>query len=92
MNDFSVIHDFFGDGYGAPTKGGEEAMKMAKELEGLKLDPTYSGKAMAGFIDFVKKAMEKASAFSSGTLTIPCQWIMCLRAGQQSKWQKPSAD
>ena len=29
-------------------------MKMANEIEGLKLDPTYSGKAMAGFIDFVK--------------------------------------
>ena len=54
-NDFSIVHDFFGDGYGAPTKEGEQAMKMANELEGLKLDPTYSGKAMAGFIDFVKK-------------------------------------
>jgi len=55
VNDFTVLHDFFGSGYGAPTNEGEQAMKMANELEGLKLDPTYSGKAMAGFIDFVKK-------------------------------------
>jgi len=54
-NDFTVLQDFFGSGYGAPTKEGEQAMKIANELEGLKLDPTYSGKAMAGFIDFVKK-------------------------------------
>jgi len=52
--DVIVLHKFFGGGYGVPTEDGAKAMEMAMECEGMHLDPTYSGKAMAGFIDFVR--------------------------------------
>ena len=43
--------DYIGDGYGIPTAGTLEAIRLAAETEGLLLDPVYSGKAMAGLID-----------------------------------------
>jgi D-cysteine desulfhydrase family pyridoxal phosphate-dependent enzyme len=46
----SIDHERFGDGYGAPTDDCREALDLAARLEGLILDPVYSGKAMAGLI------------------------------------------
>jgi D-cysteine desulfhydrase family pyridoxal phosphate-dependent enzyme len=43
-------HDHFGAGYGVPTDECREALDLAARLEGLILDPVYSGKAMAGLI------------------------------------------
>lgn len=43
-------HDQAGPGYGAPTGAAKEAALMAARLEGLILDPVYTGKAMAGLI------------------------------------------
>jgi D-cysteine desulfhydrase len=43
-------HERFGSGYGAPTDACREALHLAATLEGLLLDPVYSGKAMAGLI------------------------------------------
>ena len=48
-----IDHDRFGDGYGAPTDACREALDLAARLEGLILDPVYSGKAMAGLIAVV---------------------------------------
>lgn len=39
-----------GGGYGVPTEGMIEAVRLAAELEGILLDPVYSGKGMAGLI------------------------------------------
>ncbi|MGK9170633.1 D-cysteine desulfhydrase [Inquilinus limosus] len=39
-----------GDGYGLPTPGMLEAVRLLAEQEGLLLDPVYTGKAMAGVI------------------------------------------
>jgi D-cysteine desulfhydrase family pyridoxal phosphate-dependent enzyme len=49
-----IDHDRFGDGYGAPTDSCLEALAMTARLEGLVLDPVYSGKAMAGLIAAVR--------------------------------------
>ncbi|MBV8385212.1 MAG: D-cysteine desulfhydrase family protein [Acidimicrobiia bacterium] len=48
--DVRVDHEHFGKGYGAPTDAGREALDLAARLEGLILDPVYTGKAMAGLI------------------------------------------
>jgi 1-aminocyclopropane-1-carboxylate deaminase/D-cysteine desulfhydrase-like pyridoxal-dependent ACC family enzyme len=45
-----IDHDRFGTGYGDPTDACREALDLAARLEGLVLDPVYSGKAMAGLI------------------------------------------
>lgn len=47
--------DYVGDGYGLPTQGGLEAIKMFAELEGILLDPVYSAKGAAGLIDLARK-------------------------------------
>ena len=47
--------DYVGEGYGIPTDGGLEAIRMFAELEGILLDPVYTGKAAAGLIDSIRK-------------------------------------
>jgi D-cysteine desulfhydrase len=50
----TVDHDRVGDGYGAPTASCREALDLAARLEGLILDPVYTGKALAGLIAAVR--------------------------------------
>jgi len=47
--------DYVGDGYGLPTAGMLEAVTLLARTEGILLDPVYSGKAMAGLIDLVRR-------------------------------------
>ena len=47
--------DYVGGGYGVPTPGMVEAVTMVARLEGILLDPVYSGKGMAGLIDLCRK-------------------------------------
>jgi L-cysteate sulfo-lyase len=46
--------DYVGPGYGMPTAGTLEAIRLAALHEGLLLDPVYTGKAMAGLIDLCR--------------------------------------
>ena len=48
--ELALDHSRFGDGYGAVTDGALEAIERAAGLEGIVLDPVYTGKAMAGLI------------------------------------------
>lgn len=47
--------DYVGGGYGVPTPGGIEAIEMFARLEGILLDPVYTGKGAAGLIDLVRR-------------------------------------
>ncbi len=47
--------DYVGEGYGIPTEGGLEAIRMFAELEAILLDPVYSAKGAAGLIDLIRK-------------------------------------
>jgi L-cysteate sulfo-lyase len=47
--------DYVGGGYGIPTAGMVEAVKLLACKESILLDPVYSGKGMAGLIDLVRK-------------------------------------
>ena len=51
--------DYVGPGYGLPTPGMIEAVTMLARLEGILLDPVYSGKGMAGLIDLCRKGRYK---------------------------------
>ena len=46
---------YVGGGYSIPTEEMKEAIQMVASLEGIFLDPVYSGKAMAGLIDLCRK-------------------------------------
>jgi L-cysteate sulfo-lyase len=46
---------YVGEGYGLPREDTIEAIRMFASLEGILLDPVYSGKAAAGLIDWARK-------------------------------------
>lgn len=50
-----VTDDYVGPGYGLPTEGMIEAARLFARLEGILLDPVYTGKTAAGLIDLVRK-------------------------------------
>ncbi len=50
---------YVGDGYGIPRADTLQAIRMFAELEGILLDPVYSGKGAAGLIDLVRKGRFK---------------------------------
>ncbi len=45
---------YVGQGYGIPRADTIEAIRLFAELEGILLDPVYSGKAAAGLIDYCR--------------------------------------
>ncbi len=47
--------DYVGPGYSLPTPEMAEAVKLLAKTEGILLDPVYTGKAMAGLIDLIRK-------------------------------------
>ncbi|MGS4819109.1 D-cysteine desulfhydrase [Raoultella terrigena] len=48
--------DYFAPRYGTPNSEGMRAVELLASLEGIMLDPVYTGKAMAGLIDGVQKS------------------------------------
>jgi D-cysteine desulfhydrase len=50
-----VDDQFVGDGYGLQTEGSREAIELAARTEAIFLDPTYTAKAMAGLIAYVRQ-------------------------------------
>ncbi|MEM1289561.1 MAG: D-cysteine desulfhydrase [Pseudomonadota bacterium] len=54
-DDVRADTSYVGEGYGLPRADTLEAIRMFAELEGILLDPVYSGKGAAGLIDYVRK-------------------------------------
>jgi 1-aminocyclopropane-1-carboxylate deaminase/D-cysteine desulfhydrase-like pyridoxal-dependent ACC family enzyme len=52
--DVVVDDSFVGGGYGVPTPESQAAIEMAARSEALFLDPTYTAKAMAGLMAYVR--------------------------------------
>lgn len=50
-----VRDEYVGPGYSLPTDGMVEAVQLSARLEGLLLDPVYTGKTMAGLLDLGRK-------------------------------------
>ena len=57
-----AFDDYVGPGYSLPTDAMVEAVKLLAQTEGILLDPVYSGKAMSGLIDLVRKGYFKEGA------------------------------
>jgi len=55
QNAVMCYDDYVGPGYSVPTAGMVEAVKLLARTEGILLDPVYTGKAMAGLIDLIRK-------------------------------------
>ncbi|SMF53912.1 D-cysteate sulfo-lyase [Pseudogulbenkiania subflava] len=50
-----VNANYVGAGYGLPTEGTLEAIRLLARHEGILLDPVYSGKAFAGLVDLIRQ-------------------------------------
>ena len=49
------LDEWVGGGYSIPTEGMVEAVRLLARLEGVLLDPVYTGKAMDGLISLVRR-------------------------------------
>lgn len=49
-----ITFDYIGPGYGVISPAGLEAIALMARTEGIFLDPTYTGKALAGLIDHIR--------------------------------------
>lgn len=58
-DDVQANTDYVGEGYGIPRADTIEAIEMFARLEGILLDPVYSGKGGAGLIDLCRKGFFK---------------------------------
>jgi D-cysteine desulfhydrase family pyridoxal phosphate-dependent enzyme len=54
-DDIVVTDEYVGERYGYPNPGCLDAIRLAARTEGILLDPVYTGKAMAGLIDMVRR-------------------------------------
>ena len=54
-DDVKVNCNYIGDGYGIPAEDTIDAIRLLAKLEGILLDPVYSGKGMAGLIDLIRQ-------------------------------------
>ena len=54
-DEVTVYGDYIGQGYGIITDDCIEAIRLVAQTEGVFLDPVYTGKAMAGLIDLIRK-------------------------------------
>lgn len=59
--DLTMLHRFCGRGYGHATQLGREAVQRARDDEGLALDTTYTGKAMAAMLQFMARPEHRQS-------------------------------
>ncbi len=50
----NVNDDYLGEGYGIVSETEREAIHMVAQLEGILLDPVYTGRAMGGLIDLIR--------------------------------------
>jgi len=54
----AIVHGgFIGAGYGIPSPEAAAAIRLAGRTEGVLLDPAYTGKAMAGFLDHRRRGL-----------------------------------
>jgi D-cysteine desulfhydrase family pyridoxal phosphate-dependent enzyme len=54
-DDFVMKYEYFGEGYEVVNDSIREAVQLVARYEGILLDPIYTGRAMAGLIDMIRK-------------------------------------
>jgi L-cysteate sulfo-lyase len=54
---YYIDDSFVGEGYGVPTAASREAIELSARTEAIFLDPTYTAKAMAGLIAYIRDQM-----------------------------------
>jgi D-cysteine desulfhydrase len=80
FEDITMLDDYCGTEYGAPTPEGIEAIDLMKKYENIQLETTYTGKTLAGLIDYAKKNNLK---------TTPILFLNTYNSVNLSKYMKP---
>ena len=65
-DDIIVFDDYIGEGYSKPTAECIQCVHLVAQTEGVFLDPIYTGKAMAGLTDLIRKGivgLDKVAVF-----------------------------
>lgn len=62
VSSIDADESFVGEGYGIPTAQSVSAVRLLAETEGLLLDPIYTGKAMAGLLQYTRSGQFAAGA------------------------------
>lgn len=60
-DELEINDSYIGEGYAIPTKECIDAIRLVAQTEGIFLDPVYTGKAMAGLVDLVKRGHFKST-------------------------------
>ncbi len=63
VEEVELLGNYLGPGYAHPTPEALKAVELAEELEGLPLETTYTGKAMAALLDYAKANLGKRLLF-----------------------------
>ena len=50
-----IVHDFLGEDYGIPTRQTIDAIQTLAATEGIVTDPVYSGKALGGMFEMIRR-------------------------------------
>jgi D-cysteine desulfhydrase len=58
-SDIHIDDVFIGPGYGLPSSGSEEALRLFAQTEGILLDPVYTVKAAAALIEYCRRGVFK---------------------------------
>ncbi|MFA5890900.1 MAG: pyridoxal-phosphate dependent enzyme [Actinomycetota bacterium] len=58
-----VLGGYLGKGYGFPTAAGVAATRRARDTEGLRLEPSYTAKAMAAFTDVASRSASRGKTY-----------------------------
>jgi D-cysteine desulfhydrase len=61
-DDFRIVRDYVGPGYGSPTDAGRRARDMMQQHEGIHLETTYTAKCLAAMVDAVRTAAYRGTA------------------------------
>jgi D-cysteine desulfhydrase family pyridoxal phosphate-dependent enzyme len=58
--DLITHQEYYGAGYAIPTPEADDAVRLVAQTEAILLDPVYTGKAMAGLIDHIRRGVVSA--------------------------------
>ena len=58
--EIQICDDYVGEGFGIVSPACREAIELVARTEGILLDPVYSGKAMSGLIDHIRRGKIRA--------------------------------
>ncbi|MDE2927378.1 MAG: D-cysteine desulfhydrase family protein [Acidobacteriota bacterium] len=90
--DIRIVDDFLAPGYGRLNPPTLEAIRMAGSLEGLILDPVYTGKTMAGLIHRARRSGPECSFLLMHTGGTPAIFAYGAELTAELERRVPTAD